>query len=70
MKRTSESRLQNPYDARIVQVLALSARPLTTNQISKFSGISYNTTTLHLTRLLKAKAVKKENASNRIYWTI
>lgn len=69
-RKNDNSPVHNPYDARILQVLALAKRPLTTRQISAYSGISYNTTTGHLKTLLKKNTVIKKRESNRIYWMI
>lgn len=61
-------RLPNPYESRILQVLAFSLRPLTTRQVARFSGISYNTTVIYLRRLNRQRKIKKAVRGNRIYW--
>jgi len=58
----------DPYEARILQVLAFALRPLTTRQISQMSMISYNTTREKLKTLKKLKKIQMQRQANRIYW--
>lgn len=60
----------NPYEERIINTLMYSFRPLTTSQVSEYSGISYNTTKDYLEQLKKKGKVKSRVLSNRIYWTL
>ena len=60
----------NLYEERILRVLVKSRRKLTTSEVSKFSGISYNTTKKYLERLNNKGYIKKRNYGNRIYWWI
>ena len=60
----------NPYDARILQVLAFAMRPLTTSQVSQMANMSYNNTRARLEKLYNTRRIRKNKAGNRIYWTI
>lgn len=60
----------NPYEQRILATLIAAYRPLTTLQISKIAGVSYNVTKKYLGELLKKRKVKKKVESNRIYWEV
>ena len=58
----------NVYEERIVRLLMIAYRPLTTQQIAKHTGISYNTVVKHLKNLKKRGLVDSEEWSNKIYW--
>lgn len=45
-------------------------RPLTTQQISNNTGLSYNTVVKHLRKLKKRRFVTSQLESNRIYWRL
>jgi predicted transcriptional regulator len=60
----------NPYEERILRVLAREKRALTTSQIIIFSGISYNTTKSYLNKLNQAKYVFRKKEGNKILWWI
>lgn len=60
----------NPYEQRILATLTYAYRTLTTLQISKFAGISYNSTKKYLDILHKKKKIKRKVESNKIYWEI
>ncbi len=60
----------NVYEERIIRLLMVAYRPLTTQQISNNTGLSYNTTVKHLRNLKKKRIVSSELDSNRIYWEL
>lgn len=60
----------NIYEEKILNTIIKGRRPLTTKQISEFSGISYNTVRKHLDELNKKGFVKMMPLSNRIYWSL
>ncbi len=62
--------LYTPYEERILRTLIEAHRPLTTQQISDYSGISYNTTRKILKNLNMRKVIKMESQSNKILWTM
>lgn len=57
-----------PYEERILKVLSLALRPLTTRQVSQYSGISYNSVKNNLRSLQIGGVVKRKDLKNRIYW--
>ncbi len=60
----------NIYESRILEVMVLACRLLSTRQIAHCSDISYNTTKKYLAELHNKNKVKKIRKSNRIYWHI
>ena len=60
----------NPFQARILQVLSFALRPLTTSQVAQMSGISFNATTKHLSRLKSQGKIRNQRMGNRILWFI
>jgi predicted transcriptional regulator len=59
----------NPFEERILKILSVARRNLTTRQISFYSGISYNSAKHNLNALAKKGLVKKKELANRIYWS-
>ncbi len=57
-----------PFEERVVRVVTIAKRPLTTRQVSKFSGISYNSAKNNLDILNRKGILKKRVLKNRIYW--
>ncbi len=60
----------NVYEERIIRLLMVAYRPLTTQQISNNTDLSYNTTVKHLRNLKKKRIVSSQSESNRIYWRL
>jgi len=60
----------NIYEEKILRTLVAARRPLTTKQVSKFSGISYNTVRSDLEGLFRRGIIRKMPMSNRIYWSV
>jgi len=58
----------NPFEERLLKITSMALRPLTTRQLSQYSGISYNAVKHNLQLLLDKKAVKRKSYKNRIYW--
>ena len=58
-----------PYEERILRTLTEAYRPLTTQQVSDYSGISYNATMKILRKLSVKRVVKTEVQSNKTLWT-
>ena len=58
-----------PFEERVVRVATIAKRPLTTRQVSKFSGISYNSAKNNLDILNRKGILKKRVLKNRIYWS-
>jgi Mn-dependent DtxR family transcriptional regulator len=57
-----------PTEKRIINLLYVAHRPLTTKQISEKLGIAWKTAKDNLTNLYKNKYVDMEDLDNRIYW--
>jgi DNA-binding transcriptional regulator YhcF (GntR family) len=60
----------NPFQERILKILSLAQRRLTTRQVAFYSGISYNTVKKNLEKLEKSNLVKNKILANRIYWSM
>lgn len=60
----------NIYEERLLKVLLFAFRPLSTTQISKFSGIGYSTTVTYLNQLRQKSKLKYVKNGNKILWEI
>lgn len=60
--------LFNPFQERVYKVTKLAQRPITTRQVAKYSGISYNSAKNNLGILESKKLIKKRALGNRTYW--
>ena len=58
----------NNIEKRIIRVLYQHQAALTTSEIVKYTGHSYNTVKRYLTRLHKQKYVRYKHQGNAIYW--
>ncbi|MHC1609448.1 MAG: HTH domain-containing protein [Candidatus Methanofastidiosia archaeon] len=60
--------LKNAYFMQILQVLSRSPRPLTKNEIAKYTGMSWNTVDKYITVLYRKGNVKRITSHSREYW--
>ncbi len=58
----------NPFEDRVLRVMRVARRPLTTSQVAEFSGISFSAAKANLLRLMNKRLIKSVAFKNRIYW--
>jgi len=58
-----------PFEERVLRVATHSLRPLTTRQISRYAGMSYNATKNNLINLNRKGIIRRKKLSNRTYWS-
>ncbi|MFH1590895.1 MAG: FaeA/PapI family transcriptional regulator [archaeon] len=60
----------SPYEERILRVLTVALRSLTTRQVAQYAGISYLGARRNLENLHANSYVARTDLGNRIYWRL